>query len=219
MESASGILPEFRQRARSRRYPRLGKSLTLRCRIRVVEINTTGAWTIRRAKTNFSPAHTLSGSMISMAARGRSRPHHPPHNYVATLGWDRVISATMLNEFRLNFTRYDFDQTQPVGAPISVFRRSSCLTSICVRPSFGSNNNLIGIAQSSTTPGALAQNTYGLAETFSWVRNRHALKFGVEARKEQNNNDQPGEERPLYQFRGLLNLANDAVLLLMSKHR
>ena len=32
----------------------------------------------------------------------------------------------------------------------------------------------------------------------------------MEARHEQNNNNQPGAERPQYQFHGLLNLANDA---------
>jgi Carboxypeptidase regulatory-like domain/TonB dependent receptor len=131
-----------------------------------------------------------------------------PDNYAATIGWTRAISATMLNEFRVNFTRYNFDQRQPVGLTnfgIPQFR----LFDFDIG-GFGSNDSFLGIGQSSTTPGALAQNTYGLAETFSWVRNRHAWKFGVEARREQNNNDQPGAERPQYQFRGLLNLANDA---------
>ena len=32
-----------------------------------------------------------------------------------TFGWNRTISATMLNEFRINFTRFAFDQRQPVG--------------------------------------------------------------------------------------------------------
>ena len=32
----------------------------------------------------------------------------------------------------------------------------------------------------------------------------------LEDRREENNNDQPGGERPFYQFRGLLNFANDA---------
>ena len=36
------------------------------------------------------------------------------------------------------------------------------------------------------------------------------MKFGVQITREQNNNDQPGGERPDYQFRGLLNFANDA---------
>ncbi len=49
-----------------------------------------------------------------------------------------------------------------------------------------------------------------MAETFSWTRNKHAWKFGFEDRRQQNNNNEPGAQRPQYQFRGLLNLANDA---------
>jgi Carboxypeptidase regulatory-like domain/TonB dependent receptor len=131
-----------------------------------------------------------------------------PRNYAATIGWDRVISPTMLNEFRVNFTRYAYDQTQPVGQTnygipqIRLFDFDI--------GGFGSNDSLIGIPQSGTNPAALAQNTYALAETFSWVRNTHALKFGFEDRRQQNNNNEPGAQRPQYQFRGLLNLANDA---------
>lgn len=130
-----------------------------------------------------------------------------PHNYASTVGWNRTISATMLNELRANFTRFDFDQRQPTGSTnfgipeIKLFDFDAGL---------GDAGTMLGIAQSSTTPGALAQNTFALAETLTWVRNRHALKFGFEGEKDQNNNDQPGAERPQYQFRGLLNLANDA---------
>ena len=114
----------------------------------------------------------------------------------------------MLNELRANFTRFDFDQTQPVGQ--TNFGIPQIRLFDFDIGGFGANDNLLGITQNSTTPGALAQNTYGLAETFSWVHHQHAWKFGVEARREQNNNNQPGAERPQYQFHGLLNLANDA---------
>jgi Carboxypeptidase regulatory-like domain/TonB dependent receptor len=131
-----------------------------------------------------------------------------PRNYAATIGWGRVIGSTMLNEFRLNFTRYSFDQTLPVGQTnygipqIRLFDFDI--------GGFGSNDSLLGIPQSGTNPAALAQNTYALAETFSWTRNKHAWKFGFEDRRQQNNNNEPGAQRPQYQFRGLLNLANDA---------
>jgi Carboxypeptidase regulatory-like domain/TonB dependent receptor len=131
-----------------------------------------------------------------------------PHNYVATVGWDRVISSTMLNAFRVNFTRYDFDQTQPTG--FTNFGIPQIQLFDFDIGGFGDNENFLGIGQNATTPGALAQNTYGLADTFSWVRNKHAWKFGVVADRQQNNNDEPGDQRPLYKFRGLLNLANDA---------
>jgi hypothetical protein len=131
-----------------------------------------------------------------------------PHNYVGTIGWTRTLGATMLNEARGNFTRFDFDQRQPVGQTnfgipqIRVFDFDA--------GGLGDPGRIIGIAQASTTPAAVAQNTFAFADTFSWIRNRHAWKFGVEIRREQNNNNQPGSERPDYQFRGLLNLANDA---------
>ena len=131
-----------------------------------------------------------------------------PHNYAATVGWNRVISSTMLNEFRVNFTRWDFDQRQPTGQ--TDFGIPQIRLFDFDIGGFPANDSFLGIPQSSTTPGALAQNTYGLADTFSGVQHQHAWKFGVEVRREQNNNDQPGAERPQYQFRGLLNFANDA---------
>ncbi len=85
----------------------------------------------------------------------------------------------MLNELRANFTRFDFDQTQPVGQ--TNFGIPQIRLFDFDIGGFGTNDNLLGITQNSTTPGALAQNTYGLAETFSWVHHQHAWKFGVEA--------------------------------------
>jgi carboxypeptidase family protein/TonB-dependent receptor-like protein len=131
-----------------------------------------------------------------------------PHNYVGTVGWTRTIGPTMLNEARANFTRWDVDQRQPVGntnfgiPQIRLFDFDA--------GGLGDAGRMIGISRAFTTPGALAQNTFGFAETLSWARRQHAWKFGVEIRREQNNNDEPGGQRPDYQFRGLLNLANDA---------
>jgi len=131
-----------------------------------------------------------------------------PDNYVATVGWDRIISPTMLNAFRVNFTRYSYDQTQPTGS--TNFGIPQIRMFDFDIGGFGSNDNLIGIPQSGTTPGALTQNTYGVADTFNWSRGSHAWKFGFVASRQQNNNNEAGQERPQYQFRGLLNLANDA---------
>jgi hypothetical protein len=131
-----------------------------------------------------------------------------PSNYVGTFGWNRTISATMLNEFRVNYTRYGFDQRQPSGdtnfgiPAVSLFDFDI--------GGLGDIGTFLGIDSSPTTPSLGSQNTYALAETVSWIHNQHAVKFGVEARREENNNDQPGGERPFYQFRGLLNFANDA---------
>ena len=131
-----------------------------------------------------------------------------PNNYLGTIGWTRTFTPTILNELRANFTRYSFDQRQPVGLTdfgipaVSLFDFDA--------GGLGDIGTFLGISRSSTTPQSASQNTYGLAETVSWIRNKHAFKFGFESRREENYNDQPGGERPFYQFRGLLNFANDA---------
>jgi carboxypeptidase family protein len=131
-----------------------------------------------------------------------------PKNYVGTLGWTRTISAVMVNEARLNFTRFNFDQNQPTGQTnygipqIRLFDFDA--------GGLGDAGTIMGIPQSGTTPGNLAENTFAFRDTVSWVHGVHAFKFGVDITREQNNDDEPGFERPNYQFRGLLNFANDA---------
>jgi hypothetical protein len=131
-----------------------------------------------------------------------------PSDYVGTIGWTRTFGGTMLNELRFNGTRFSFDQTAPVGQTnfgipqIRIFDFDA--------NGFGDPGRVLGIARSSTTPGKIAQNTYAFSDTFSLVHRTHAFKFGVQITREQNNNDQPGGERPDYQFRGILNFANDA---------
>jgi hypothetical protein len=131
-----------------------------------------------------------------------------PKNYVGTLGWTRTISAVIVNEARFNFTRFSFNQNQPSGKTnygipqIQLFDFDA--------GGLGDIGTLMGIGQSGTTPGKLAENTFAFRDTLNWVRGAHALKFGVDITREQNNDDEPGFERPQYKFRGLLNFANDA---------
>lgn len=131
-----------------------------------------------------------------------------PKNYVGTLGWTRTITPVLVNEVRGNFTRFAFNQNQPTGMTnygipqIRLFDFDA--------GGLGDVGTLMGIAQSGTTPGNLAENTFGFRDTLNWVHGKHALKFGFEFTKEQNNDEEPGFERPNYQFRGLLNFANDA---------
>ena len=134
-----------------------------------------------------------------------------PKNYVGTLGWTRTISAVMVNEARFNFTRFNFDQNQPTGMTNYGIPQIELFDfDIGGFGNAGSGGTLMGIAQTGTTPGNLAENTFGFRDTMSWVIRNHALKFGVDLTREQNNDDEPGFERPVYQFRGLLNFANDA---------
>lgn len=131
-----------------------------------------------------------------------------PNNWTTTLGWTRPISSVLVNELRANLTRWDFNQLSPSGSTnygIPQIRLFDFDAS-----GLGDAGRIIGVPQSGTTPSKLAQNTLALRDMATWVHGRHAMKFGVEYRHEQNNNDERGQARPDYQFRGLLNFANDA---------
>ncbi len=131
-----------------------------------------------------------------------------PHNRVATLGWTRILSNVLVNEARFNFTRFAFDQLQPQGQTnygipqIRLFDFDA--------GGLGDPGTIIGIAATGTTPGKLAENTFAFKDTVNWIRGNQAFKFGVDITREQNNDNESGFERPNYQFRGLLNFANDA---------
>jgi len=131
-----------------------------------------------------------------------------PTNWTAAIGWTRTISSSLLNDLRANVTRYNFNQLATVGTTnygIPHIR----LFDFDIN-GFAANDNFLGVSQAGTTPGRLAQNTYDLRDSVTWVFGRHALKFGGDYIREQNNNEESGQSRPQYQFRGLLNFANDA---------
>jgi hypothetical protein len=154
--------------------------------------------------TYFTKQNSLGG-----AANGRPIGDIPfnPLNNAVTVTWVRTISPTMLNEARGNFTRFAFDQvadsqTSNFGIPrFNIFDFDTpvrcCMT--------------IGAPRSATTPGIFAQNTYEFRDTLTKVFGNQSVKIGGEIRREQDNNNLSGGSRPLYQFAGFWNFANDAV--------
>ena len=154
--------------------------------------------------TYFTKQKSLGG-----APNGRPIGDIPfnPLNSAVTVTWIRTISPTMLNEARANFTRFAFDQvansqTANFGIPrFNIFDFDTpvrcCMT--------------IGADRSATTPGIFAQNTYEFRDTLTKVFGNQSLKIGGEIRREQDNNNLSGGSRPLDQFAGFWNFANDAV--------
>lgn len=141
-------------------------------------------------------------------AQGRPIADLPfkPFNSSATILYSRVISATVLNEARLNGTRFSSDQAADAAAASVNFgipRVEVEGLPIGGRIRFGS-------PQSESTPGVLAQNIFEFSDTLSKVFGNHATKFGGVYRHEQDNSDLSGGSRPVYSFFGLFNLANDA---------
>jgi hypothetical protein len=125
-----------------------------------------------------------------------------PITIAVTATWTRVISPNIINELKANFTRFASDQITASSATNWGIPRVEVESYPFSRIKFGPD-------RANTTPAVFAQNTIEARDTLNWVRGNHALKFGVETRGEQDNNNLAGGARPDYSFTGLFNLAND----------
>jgi Carboxypeptidase regulatory-like domain/TonB dependent receptor len=133
-----------------------------------------------------------------------------PVNSLLTITYNRVLSASMINEARVNATRFAFNElesssTTNFGIPkieIEAFGLPGALNKVIK----------FGAPYSETTPGIFAENTFEFRDTLRIVSGNHGLSFGVEVRKEQDNNNLLGAARPLFTMGGLWNFANDTPL-------
>ena len=133
-----------------------------------------------------------------------------PVNSLGTITYNRILSPTLLNEARFNATRFAFNELNSSSAT------NFGIPNIQIE-SFGLPGPLnkviqFGAPYSETTPGVFAENTFEFRDTLRLVKGSHSLSFGVEIRKEQDNNNLVGAARPLYTFGGLFNFANDTPL-------
>ncbi len=142
---------------------------------------------------------------VSSDQAGRSRPmgdvRTEPQNLFGMITYTRTISATTLNEARFNVTRFAFNELQTSAATNFGLPRIELEGLPFDRIRFGP-------PWSETTPGKFAENTFEVRDTLRNVRGNHALAFGGEFRKEQDNNNLIGGARPLYSFVGQFNFAN-----------
>jgi len=128
-----------------------------------------------------------------------------PTNPAGTLLWNWTVSPTLLNEARLNFSRFSYDEVSTNSVV------NFGIPEVQVEGVFNTGPRLdFGVKRGNNTPGVLSQNTYAFRDTLSKVIGRHALKFGFEVRKEQNNNNEIGLARPVYSNVRLWNFFNSA---------
>ncbi len=136
-----------------------------------------------------------------------------PSNWLGTIGWTRTFGPTLLNDLRANVTRWDYNQVASssstnFGIPFyNVFDFG--IAPPAGEPNFGCCLNA-GATQGGDTPGIFAQNTYDLRDTVTKIWGNHTLRFGGDLQKDQNNNNEEGGARPLFQFSSFLDFANDA---------
>jgi carboxypeptidase family protein len=149
----------------------------------------------------------LDSSSGSASGRPFEDISFKPRNAAATFTYIRTISATMLNEARVNFTRFNADELKDLGSENLLIPRLQ-IQGFGADFSFGGAPSY-GIDRG--RPNNRTQNTYEFRDTLTWVRGNQAYKFGAEIRREQDNNNLISGARPEFTFKSLLQFANDSV--------
>jgi outer membrane receptor protein involved in Fe transport len=168
-------------------------------------------WTINSQHTFSASTYiTRSTSTNPPGTDQTSAPNrdvtNKPFSPAGTILWNWAVSATKLNEVRLNFSRFAFDEVANTKGIVNWGIPDVEIQDFLIN----GRRIWFGAPQGANTPGLIAQNTYGFGDIFSMARSKHSLKFGFQYRKEQNNNNEIGFARPLFTFSGLWNFANDA---------
>ena len=124
-------------------------------------------------------------------------------NYNAAFSYIRNVSATILNEARLNYTKWGYDEvkTNP-NANFGIPR-------VEIEALLPSDRLRWGFNRGANTPGTLNETQLNLRDTLTWIVGDHALKFGGEYRRDENINPGTGAQRPLFSFSGPWNFGND----------
>jgi hypothetical protein len=137
---------------------------------------------------------------------GRSRPQADlnvqPFNQVQAISFIHTFSPTMINEFRVNFTRFNFNQiatSQNVNFGIPRIKIEG----------YNFDQNFWGPPQGDTTPAAFVENSYNFRDKLTKNIGRHALSTGFDFIAEQNNNNLSGSARPVYVHHLVWNFVND----------
>src|SRR6266849_553045 len=159
-----------------------------------------------RGKDQFAFSTYLTrANNLGSDSGGRSRPQadiaQKPQNQTEALTWIRILSSTMVNEARFNFTRFAFNQ---------ISANSNVNFGIPRVEIEGYNFDRIrfGADRSEATPAVFTQNTYNFRDTLSKVYRTHAFRMGFDLSAEQDNNNLLGGARPLYSNVRLWNFAN-----------
>lgn len=160
-------------------------------------------------KSQFSGSTFLTyydqiGSDGGAQARPMADIHSNRFSPSGFLSWVYTLSPTTINEARLNFTRWGYNElnsspninwaiprTEIQGLPISGQRI------------------IFGAGQGDTSPGVFAENTFAFRDMVMWLRGQHAMKMGLDINHQQDNDHLSyGAARPDYVFQEPWNFAN-----------
>lgn len=111
-------------------------------------------------------------------------------NWFTTLAYTHVFSANFLNETRIGFQRDAVDQEKPAARlPTPTQLGVNITPDLATSPpdlvfDFGA----LALGSSPLGPSQVANNTYSLMDTLTWVHGRHSWKTGAGLSPFQNNN-------------------------------
>jgi len=121
------------------------------------------------------------------------------------IDWSRIFRSNLVNDARVGFIRYrdntlplDFgqDTSQTIGIPnANRGGNSSGLAKIQI-------SGFQQLGDSLWVPETIVENVYQLADTLSWTKGKHTLKFGGDFRRQQRNFFQQTAPSGWYQFSG-----------------
>jgi len=144
------------------------------------------------------------GADTTTGSRPMADVNFAPLNTAVTATYTHTFTPTMINEGRANLTRFAANQISSNSGVVNWgIPRLEVQGYPISRLEFGA-------AQSESVPGVFAENTYEFRDILNKMAGNHGLKFGVEVRREQDNNNLEGGARPDYTFNGLFDLANSA---------
>ena len=147
------------------------------------------------------PLGPLYGGSDCCPSISDSRAQH------AGLGYTHTFSPQLLNDFHGGYFRYavnalPFNFGQNLGEQLGIpnanrpgYPNSTGLTNIDVA-------GFTSLGDSQYLPEHVFENIYQIADTLTWIRGRHSLKFGIDFRRQQRNFFQLTSPRGYFVFGG-----------------
>jgi len=140
------------------------------------------------------------GGLDCCPSRDKTRSQH------ISLGWTHALSGRLLNDAHGGFFRYAVNAlpllfgknvSEQVGIP---FANRGDVNSSGL--SFVDIASFTPVGDSLWTPEHAIENIYQVADTVTWVRNKHSFKFGIDFRRQQRNFFQLTASRGNFSFPG-----------------
>lgn len=155
------------------------------------------------AFTLFYTPRFTSGSNRGAQSRPMADINSDRLNYNIAFSYIRTFTPTILNEFRVNYTSWGYNEVD--SNPDTNFG----IPRVEIESFVPGDRIRFGADRSSNTPGILSETQFNIRDIVTVIRGNHVLKFGGDYRRDRNENPGTGAARPIYSFVGAWNFAND----------